>query len=106
MLSLSSPLKSGSLFPLGSPLSVRNYGVEPSTAGLGTGLYIILGILHHLTALHDESLVQVWIIDGRLLPVITAAAGEVVKVEEEGGEEDTQHEDWESGGKRVEEEGG
>ena len=60
-----------------------------STAGHGTGLYIILGILHHLTALHDESLVQVWIIDGLLLPGIAAAATHFVKVEEEGSGEDT-----------------
>ena len=56
---------------------------------------IILGILHNLTVHHDESLVQVWIIDRELLPGIAAAA-EFVKVEEEGGEEDTGHEERES----------
>ena len=50
------------------PLSVRNYGVEPSTGGLGIGiilgsLFFLLVILHHVTILHDEPLVPVWIID-------------------------------------------
>ena len=60
--------------------------------GVGTGLHIILWILHHLTVQHDEPLVQVWIIDWELLPGITAAATQFVKVEEEGGQEDTGHE--------------
>ena len=52
-------------------------------------LNIILGIINHLTLHHDESLVQVWIIDWELLPGIKVAAGrEFVKVKEEGGEED------------------
>ena len=74
---------------------VRNRN-ETSTAGIVTALCIILGslniifgILHHLTVHHDESLVQVWIIDWELLPGIAAA--EFVCVEEEGGEEDTRY---------------
>ena len=74
---------------------VRNRN-ETSTAGIVTALCIILGslniifgILHNLTVHHDESLVQVWIIDGELFPRIAAAATEFVSVEEEGGEEDT-----------------
>ena len=74
--------------------------VETSTAGIGTDLYIIfgslniilrslifiLGILHNFTFHHDESLVQVWVIDRDLLP---GFAAEIVDVEEEDCEEDT-----------------
>ena len=77
---------------------VRNRD-ETSTAGIVTGLYIILGILHHLTVHHDESLVQVWVIDWELLPGIAAA--EFVCVEEEGGEEDTGYVNREGDGKDV-----
>ena len=58
-------------------------------------LNIILGIINHLTVHHDESLVQVWIIDWELLPwsaAATTTATELAKVEEEGSEEDTQPE--------------
>ena len=72
-------------------LRVGNCRVETSTAAIVTALYIILGILHNFTFHHDESVVQVWVIDWELLPGIAAAA-EFVCVEEEGGEEDTQYE--------------
>ena len=45
---------------------------------------MILGILHHLTVHHDESLVQVWIIDRELLKRTA---------EEEGGDDDIDHEE-------------
>ena len=61
-------------------------------------MIIILGILHHLTVHHDESLVQVWIIDWQLLPGIAVA--EFVQVEEEGGEDDTWGEERESDEKK------
>ena len=97
--------------------------VETSTAGIGTGLYIIfgslniilgslniilgslniilgslniiLGILHNFTVHHDESLVQVWVIDRDLLP---GFAAEIVDVEEEDCEEDTGGEEREREG--------
>ena len=56
-------------------------------------------ILHNLTLHHDESLVQVWIIDWELLPRIAVAAAEFVSVEKEGGQEETQHMEGENVGK-------
>ena len=67
-------------------------------------LNIILGIINHLTVHHDESLVQVWIIDWELLPwsaAATTTATELAKVEEEGSEEDTGHEDSEIDDKKT-----
>ena len=68
-----------------------------STEGGGRfvgSLYIILGRLHHLPVLHDESLVSGGIIDRDLFSRHTstgAAATETVQIEEEAGQDDAQN---------------
>ena len=59
---------------------------------------IILGILQHLTLHHDESLVQVWIIDWerQVLPGIAAAPPAAKFVKEEDGVYDAEDEARES----------